>query len=517
MINRRRTTGDDGATLVIVLILVTVIAVVLGTILAEADTGARSTVALGDQAASQYATDGAGQAAVSQLSQGTFPANCATPTGTSENLGSAGSPFYVVPGSGSTSYNATVKCAPDTGSGAGVTITDANRPKYALLTRSTAASPDGQTFGQANKDIYVTGGDVVSKSKINSNKATLNVDSTSAIRTVLGCTGTFSKPCTTVTAASITDTVYTPPTTTVATAPAPVCNTVGGKTIAAFRPGLYNSVAILNSPCASVDLEWFSPGTYYFDFKNPGQHAWDIPAEVFGGTPMNNASPSRVITQADPANAASLSALSQLHSMPGECGDPRSVPLPGVEFVFGGDSTVGLSSNSMELCATYSATRTPIAMYGLASALTGQGLTVAAQSGCIVAADPCSMITTPSNGHPEFHLNGLFYAPVASLDITFKNSPGQTFNWGLIAWTFSVDTVGTTIQNPLVELPGGGGVATSFSVMYVSVWLCAASATPCPTTDAGGNPLPAQLRAKVQVTGTGQPATVKVLSWNEIR
>ncbi|HEV7205254.1 MAG TPA: hypothetical protein VGN18_11630 [Jatrophihabitans sp.] len=502
-----RTEKDRGATLIIVLMLVTIIATVLGVVLSNVSTGVKSTNAYSDAASASYAADGAAQAALTRLSRGTYPNLCASKTGDSLQLGSGGgsAAFYPASGSSAHAYNATVTCSPDTSTVSGGVIGGANKPPYALLTLGTSAAETGQLFGQANKDVTVANGSVLSDSSINASKATLIVNSPYSISAVGTCTGVT---CTKIASPGAPDPAYAPPSAPVSTAPAPVCT--GGR--AAFRPGLYTDASVLNSGCGQNGLVWFSPGAYYFDFKNSGSHTWNVPARVVGGTPMDSASTSKPITGLDPATASTLSNLSALHSAPGGCSSPAVAAQPGVEFVFGGDSAIDMGTSLMELCASYSSSAPPIAIYGLKADITNGGTgTAHAQSGCIVTVNGCTFMTSNGNGHAEIHVNGMVYAPGAWVDATYKNSAGQSFNWGLAVRRFSGDTVGSTPTDPFIELPPDGTFGTTgFSTVYLTVYLCDASTTPCPV----GTPA---LRAKAVIGSTAPPATVTVLSWTNLK
>ena len=63
---------EDGAALVLVMILVTIIALGLAALLTRSDTSIRETVGLRDQAAATYHADGALQAAINDLRNSTY-------------------------------------------------------------------------------------------------------------------------------------------------------------------------------------------------------------------------------------------------------------------------------------------------------------------------------------------------------------------------------------------------------------------------------------------------------------
>ena len=256
MIKPHRTKGDDGATLVIVLVLVTFIAVVLGVILSQADTSARVTVGLSDQAANQYAADGAGQAGITRLRQGTYPNLCATTGGDTLPLGSGGSPFYDSTASSGTSYNATVTCTPDnTSTGGGGVIGSGNKPGFTMLTVGTAAAKVEHGQSYPKKDVPFANGDVISNSDIDGSD-NIDLDPPYKVRAV-ACD---KAPCVPIAAPGMADPNYAAPAAAVSPAPAPVCS--ADHAYVAFRPGLYTSADVLNSGCWSSNaIAWFSPGS----------------------------------------------------------------------------------------------------------------------------------------------------------------------------------------------------------------------------------------------------------------
>jgi hypothetical protein len=324
-------------------------------------------------------------------------------------------------------------------------------------------------------------------------------------KSVGGCTGIFAPTACQSGAVLGPPTSYPAPTDPVSLAPAPVCT----PTYAAFQPGLYDAIYLttyLNGTCGKKSVVWFSPSTYYFDFTG----TWIAPARLVGGTPTDSAD--KRITGLDPTNASTLSRLSQLNpSSAGACANPSVQIAPGVTFVFGGGSQVGLGSSQFEICATYSATSVPIAIYGPTTPIPVNGGTatspVSAQTICTL--DTCSLFQTSANGKAEFHIQGFTYAPNARIAITFKNSVGQMFNWGLVLRSFSLADTTATPPYAVVQLPPDSvGVSASYSVMYLSIWVCPQAASPCDHSGLS----PARLQAKVQVTGT--PLAVTVLSWS---
>lgn len=566
--NRR---SDSGASLLIVLLIVTSVSLVVGSVLSQADTNIRATVALRDQTSDNYAADAAAQAMITQVQNGTLP--CSTPAGTTSSLGSGTSaPFYVPAVTQDGPINASAVCAPDTvngitttttTTGSGVAITTANSPAYALLTVGTNPADNGQTYA-GNNAACIAGGSVASNSTINlAGKGSKNALSVGADTPGTGCS-VKADPAISVSAAgptgcngSVVDQqagdfavtacthlanpiglarwkAFAPvPTTPIGQVnPPALCYASGKTTFAAFAPGLYTSVGLLNTPCSqrAADFEWFTPGTYYFDY---GATSWTWPSTLVGGTPQD-ASDSVIaalanfdVADSTPSNAAKLAALSAVTSFPGACADPSlQSRYAGVEFVLGGASSFTPSSSGRdEICATYSATSPPVAIYGIArdvigsSSLSVAGGSVSAETLC--DAPPCtssssgaqSLINTDANGQNSFFIQGYTYAPAARISLTFKNSAGQVFGWGAALRALDLTVNGATTTAPFIAtIPAdtAGTVTTTtttYSIRYIEIWTCAAATTACPQTT------PPDVRVKVQTNGS----TVKVLAWSHGR
>jgi hypothetical protein len=502
---------DRGAALLLVLILVTVVALAGAAMLSFSDTSLRTTVALRDQGAGAYAADGAAQVAISELQNGSFPNNCVTLAGDGLPLGNGTKPFYQSAQSSSSALNAYVSCVPDPSTGTGGVINSANKPANAVWTVLSDTNGVGQNYSKSgNKTINVANGNVISETSIDIGSNTLAVTGTDVkvlAKSKSGCLtsqkGQFLPTACVPNATLDPRPSYPAPTDKVSPAPAPVC-TVGKTRYAAFSPGLYTNVDILNGTkgtsgnlnvCGAADVVWFMPGTYYFDFTG----TWNAPSRLVGGTPTD--STGAPIAGLNPNDAATLVNLSKLNpASTGACVNPRQgSPAPGVEFVFGGSSNINLGSHEFEICATYSAGNVPIAIYGSNGGNPG----VTTQGVC--SSDPCSMFSTDSSGQAEFHIQGFAYAPNARIALDVKNSSGQMFNWGLLLGSFSLNINGTSPTQPFFELPPNSGSAP-YSVMYLSVWVCPAAASSCDRSSG-----PARLTAKVQVA---PPAPVKVLSWS---
>jgi hypothetical protein len=494
---RLRRGDDTGATLVIVMFIVTTIALVLGATLSQADTSVRATVALRDQAGSDYNSDGAAQVAINTLRKSTFNndtgARCFGSTGTLSLPN-----FY--PGvsgqNGSAAASAAVTCTAEAGTGAQgtpVPITSANKPGQAVLTLGTSSAEDGQVWGQSNKQINVHGA-VTSDSTINSNKAQLNITGGVPVKAIGTCSGSITPACTKI-ATPVGDPNYPAPTATPAVPTMPACN--NKNQVAVFSPGLYRTADSFNTCKASwIQL---TPGTYYFDFTT-GSHVWQPAGTVVGGTLTATR------TNTPPA-------------VPGACVNPiDSTSAVGVELVFGGDSQLAFQQGAeIEFCATYSATSIPTVLYGLKSNV-GSGVNlVHAQTGCVIAVGGCDVVSDGGNGtKPDFFFEGFVYAPLSSIDIAVNNTTQPFFNFGLIARTLTITTTGSAITVPFISLPDNSlGFGSAGVLVDLAVYVCPGAST----CSASGK---AALTARVLIHDPGGTPTpgarqMTVLSWSQQR
>jgi hypothetical protein len=568
---RRLRTDDRGTSLLIVLMVITFVSLVTGVILSQEGTSVKTTEVLQDQSASNYGADAAGQAVVTQLKNGQFA--CTAATASTINLGNgSSSPFYRPIGAASGPQNAIATCTPDTTTGVTSVLTGnatmigpANTPSAAItsvgsnLADGIVAVAPYSLCVQGSVLSYTTITGILSVGANSSASQTACPDTANAaiklqafgnplkIPIVPGCIGVFLiTPCTplgttTPPVPSVPDPGYA--ITAANTNQAAVCQTSGGKTYAAFLPGLYNqsptTAGSLNTPCKSgskwvaANVDWFTPGVYYFNF---GATTWTLPATFVGGTP---ATPSgQPIAGLNPANATTLGAsvLSNLSQMPtgeGKCIAPTAQTHAGdggVEFVFGGASTMtGMApanflgvptgpSTDMDICAKYSATSPPVAIYGVYQQPLTEGSTqIPVESGCVASPGCVGTVNslfnwpvTPLLSLPvdqSFHVDGYVWAPAAALVLTYASSNGQAFNWGVLVRSFQMLGL-TSLTMATVPAANPGQVTTfTYSVRYVNVWTCAASSSPCSQTG------PPHVQIKLQQTGS----TWKVLSWSEQR
>ena len=364
----RRPGDDDGAALILVMILVTVVAIGLGALLSLTDTSIRTTVTMRGQAATSADADGALQAAITNIRNSSYRATTGSQCfGTTDTL--------ALPNFHGTS-SAAVRC---TGDPATVVIqcpslSQCNRPGNAILTLGSIAGEDGLYIRQPTTSTFNVHGGIFSHSTVNVANGTLLTNSSLYARGT--CSGaiqsTPAPACSYAGANPIGDDPgYLPA---VSTVPAyralPACTTANS--VVTFLPGYYDDAAGLssmmagNSPCRHSTW-WFTPGTYYFDFHNTGANSnplldsnggnvWTVnDGYLVAGTPVD---PSGRILAAPQVPAA----------IPGACNNPISdATAVGVQFIFGGDSQLAVKAGQAEICGSYSATKPPIAVYGLTS------------------------------------------------------------------------------------------------------------------------------------------------------
>lgn len=497
---------DSGAALIYALLFLTVIAVVVSAVLAFANTSVRTTVALRGQSAQVAGADGAAQVAMDNLRNSTY-------AGTGTCLSATNSltlnNFYQ-PSSGAAD-SAVVTCAPDptkTATDPNVAISASNKPGSAILTLGTSAAEDGLNIKvSSGADLKVHGG-VFSKSNINVTQGTLNVDVDVAANG--NCTGSINsiptKACNLGSDPRGADPNYAAPNDAQTPRTVPTCT--GNKKLVQFDPGLYTDLASLNNMMKNSGCKdsifWFKPGTYYFNLG--GEWLVDT-GYLIGGTPTP---PAATFNPNSPP------------AVPGSCWSPippsgaspgtwtRPPAGAGVQFVFGGESRIRIKDSKVELCGTYSATKPPIAVYGLKSAVGA----VPAQSGSVTAINGDALIKSENSPNSRFYIQGTTYVPLSKLDISLNNSTGQVFRFGVIARSLYLNPTGSAyLGDPVIEIPDDSPSFGRLTIVYLTVYVCPGSAT-C-TTGTGT----LRLRAKVGLTDqTGIAVAgqrqVTVFSWS---
>jgi hypothetical protein len=489
---RRLDPSDDtGATLVLALILITVVAVAIGALLSFGDSSVRVTVALRSQAADSYGADGAAQAAITALRRSPFNNDTSSPTypkcfgaGITDDTLLLNN-FY--PGTnGASASSAAVQCTADPNSGAAGGLVDIsldNKPGNAILTVGQKPGEDGLNIKALSSSLpFLVHGSVVSDSNIRVTNGSL--ESNVAVYAHTGCSGTIvSTPPPDCAAAIVDEPDYSseaagvvPPYRTV---PAAVAANCPGK-VMTFLPGYYDDAQALSSLMDGTgtckhSVWWFTPGTYYFDFHNSsnpllsGSDVWTIKdGQLVAGTPTNAAG----TVLAKPASPSTV---------PGACQNPiKDEDTVGVQFIFGGDSQFRMTSGDAEICANYHAHDKMIAVYGVpsggdtAATTTAKPATVTSAdgvyAGTVTAANLANVDAVGATWNKvsattqigAFSLGGYAPAPTipagsvltaAKLRVVYKNSAGAIGDTRTVVLT---PAGGTAITSTLPATSGSG-------------------------------------------------------------
>jgi hypothetical protein len=497
---RARLRGDDGATLVVALIFITVVALGLAVTLSFADTSLRATRALRDQAAGVANADGAAQVAINALRKGTYNGTAGSCFGGSSALTL---PNFYQPPSGPAD-SAFVSCALDTDhtlTDPNVTINDDNMPNYAILTVGTNSFEDGINVRVAGGGTLKVKGPIFSNSTIDVDLGTLN--SSSSVTARRGCSGPITStpsPVCNIGPGSDRDPDYSPNGGSTTLRSVPNCKK---NDLIHLSPGRYTDLSGLNKITSSVCKDTvlhFEPGTYYLDLD--GQ--WNIASGwVVGGKATTNL----VAGTAPP--------------IPGACESPtpptpigtwtKQTPGQGVQIIFGGESRIAIGHAKVELCGIYSTARPPIALYGLKSPVD----MVDAQGGCVTDTSfGCPVITTDNAPDSLLFVQGTTYMPRARIAVALNNDTGQVFRNGVIARSLYVEpTASADLSNPLIEVLGHVTDFGRRTVVYLTVHVCPGAST----CSAAGR---LRLRVKVGIIdpsgspGTGGDRDVTVYTWS---
>lgn len=514
--------GDDGAILVIALIIITVVALVTGVVLTRGDGSIRATVALREVAGSTYAADGAAQVAINGLRTGYWTGTDAKPSGwafnNSEDLtgcfgrnlpanpADPGVPvdvltlnnLYPATGKQSVATSAAVKCEAEDATGAQgspVPITNANKPGNAILAlgqNPTEIGIDVKPQSSSVQQLRIKGG-IWSNSNIVASNGGLR--STESIRANTGCTPVAEMDAPVVQcngAGVVPDPEVAEPAKyahlpvdfagaqQLATVPTS-CPTGAG--VVTFSPGYYDDAVALNNitdkNSCSDDTFYFSPGTYYFDFHNfasdlaadadivpSAANEWVIGVgDLVAGTPTSGVGGLAGLTGAD---------------FPGTCVNPiDNIDNSGVQFIFGGDSRMVVDDGAnVEICGDYKSDQPPIAVYGLKSGnLTSTSLSEAAGD----AGDP--LVPT---GPPDFSAGA--FGTVAATALQDNGNGSATWTRPNTGGTSAIN--GTITMHgfvPSATIPKGAVIKTATLRIRHRSGTTASSIKITPTTGSGVN------------------------------
>ena len=381
---------DDGAMLIIALIIITSVTFVTGAMLTHGGTNFRATSALKGVAGTSYTADTAAKVAINNLRLGAKAPGWTAPTfagswtdwvftDNADGTGCFGADgtapknnlelknIYPKAGDQTAAGSARVECSTVSGTGifgagAGVGINDPDPTDSfarSLTTVGTTGTWQGMTLrplGTGNTAVMPVRGGIASKSYVDVTNGALVTDG--YVKAEGTCTGVIvsdpPKDC------DKPGSVPMP-----ATPPSPLSAVPGYQNPSAvtgclFQPGFYNDAAALSVKVNACSTAKFASGAYYFDFRDEergtGQNELNIATTLIGGEYVGTA-------------------------IPGGCKSPiLNDPIPGVQFVFGGTSRITVSDAArVELCGPSNSGEPPITIYQEPTGTTNAAVSLAAQ------------------------------------------------------------------------------------------------------------------------------------------
>jgi Tfp pilus assembly protein PilX len=502
--------SDSGATLIVALILITVVALVTGSVLFFAGSSVRTTVQLRNQASAQYQASNAMNAAIEKLRSATpgYDLGCGNGAATTvlSNV-----PFPAVSTAPAGSY--AVSCTLDTTNTQSGFLTTPNAgPGTAMLAlggditvtnkyKNGALQVDGGVFasGQVNVTSQSGGGPltnvwtrpagapsythswVIGRTGAGSSTSCTNVSATTPSMVQVNCAyGTTAADIRGLDPGTLVPdgtTTYSQPTLPSAPAGIGAC----ANNLLTVTPGYFTAPPTIPA-CTVVH---FAPGTYYFNFTG----TWAVPAGYFiAGT---------LVSGFDPTKVSSTNVGSQCIPP-----DLSGTAQTGVEFVFGPNA--GMNTNSSKnpgtnivICSSPAAAGLggpPVAIYGIKGGTTGS---------TIVSTGNCPKCSTG--------ILGTIYAPTRDVNITMNNASVNTVAYGIMASTIEASINASSKITGGVMLAGGipqgGGSPIPANWLVLTAYVCPGSAT---CSASSGTPA---LTAKVVVSGYLQ-RSVNVISWS---
>ena len=385
----RRLRHDDGAILIIAIVVVTAVSLVVGAVLTRGDGSVRATVQLRQVAGTTYAADGAAQIAINNLRTGYNRGDAEPANWTFSNATFTGCFGYNVDGStvddvmlpnfyplpkikpsDPGTMSAFVDCRAEDATGAqgsAVPISNANKPGNAILTLGSGGE-NGFTFktNGSSGAFRVRGGVWSNSNIVRDNNGTL--ESSESIRAHSGCSpvAAMQAPIVDCGAVTVPDPNYPSDLDVAGTGipalrAAPPTSCPNNSTVT-LQPGYYDNVDELNALTTSntTCTIHLTPGTYYFDFhNNSADPLFDTDIASSAGNVWTIGSRKTLIA----------GTLTSDTTVPGRCVNPiDDVNANGVQLIFGGDSRMAIDANgqptNVEICGSYHTQRPPIAIYG---------------------------------------------------------------------------------------------------------------------------------------------------------
>jgi hypothetical protein len=488
--HRTQRRDEQGATLVIVLIFITVFGLILAGLLTQGDASLQYTNAVSAHEAKVYAADAGVSAVMQQLRQSNQL--CPAP-------GMAGPPIPNLTVNGRTvSVTCTTTSGSTNGAAGYAVITTSTGPNSLLLDPAVQKNITGPVYinGQISwgPGLQVTNGDLYQSAS--GTTCTVGGPKPTSGQLAFSPQPPYDYYCTTI---PLPNPPHNPPAVIPSVAPAnPPLRSDGCQV---WYPGLYTS-----PPALAPGDNYFASGVYYFNFTGGG--SWDIKqSTVYGGQPstfekgqellggvsfadgqttsgsVTFTSPSANFTTADvgrrisgtniPAsttiagvvNPTTVTLSSQATGSgtalpfaivrPPACAqqDPTGVPGVsgnGVEFVFGGNSSMYIDTQG----ATELFSRTGEA----APATSNMSLVGVPNDGTWSGWNPSTLpASTPvvdmKNGDPQrFAIHGMLYAPTDALRLYATNSVISVASGGVVASTLEMES-SASASGPVVSIP----------------------------------------------------------------
>jgi hypothetical protein len=340
---------ESGAALILAIAFIFVFSIILTGVLGLTDASLQTGLRIAGQRDLIYGADSAVEAAINHVRNDATLALDETALGGGRECWPAGAPF-VAPTTNGVTVEVTCEAGQDSGVDNGVGATPSSAPGQAILTLG-----GGDSLRQASNAELLVGGHVHVHGNVtaDSNNARLVVTrgdlrasgscptaKVSATDGVVVCgpsAGPKADPLYPLLAADGSPLTVPPPRRTV-----PPCTT----DVVVFQPGWYDDATALTN-CTGNRVLHFLPGVYYFDFQASTSKEWLVSNSgltIIGGTAAT-ATPNR-----------DAGCLRQ---------PAATVGTPGVQFVFGGESRLNVTSGHVELCPTVTTNRQQISIYGV--------------------------------------------------------------------------------------------------------------------------------------------------------
>ena len=408
----RRTQGQGGAALIIVLIFISVFGLILSALMTESTVNVKYTTIVGDHEAKVYAADAGVSFGIQQLRQN----NTLCP-----REGATGPPIstLTIDGPHGDPRTVEVECSVNSGSTGGL-------DGYAIITRSP--DPDSLVLSNAHEKkidgyVYVTGGVDWGPGLIVTAGDFIHQKQGSSCLNPPGPKLTLDSPpydyyCKSVAEFPRPNPLYIAPAVPVVTNPG--YTDVG--TCRVFRPGMYTS-----PPTLRTGDNYFISGVYYFnlDDADPDNNVINVKqSTIYGGQP----------SLAEEAE--------QRFSLPADCADqdpPGS--NTGVEFIFGAKAQMAIDTQGQaELfgrtgepspaSSNVSFVAVPLADPGWP---TGPGNWVPSS-----LASGTPVLDIKDGDQQDIAIHGVIYVPTAGVELTATNDVLAQAMSGLLVWTLEM-------------------------------------------------------------------------------